>query len=855
MEEIAELEKKIAKEQSLLAQYEQQESQEDDPRRRMRIQANIEECKDLIFTYQTGIAQIRTASLSTQPSALSTPSLLLANSPYGLDGNLIGRKDELLLLDDWFHHDKEHPFLAVIGLGGMGKSALTWHWMQRLIHQGQAPRLVVWWSFYETEGTLNNLMGELLTQFGDDPRQFVSLRAAVNRMTYHLQQTPALLILDGAERLLRAYSNLGAAYQADALESGLAYQEARQCTDPVTAILLQWLAQPNITQAQTLLTSRLFPQDLTGRAGTMLTGVRRHDLTGLNPDEALRLFQEQNITTTRAEVIQVCEPLGYHPLSLRLLAGYAANSPTNPGDLQAAANYDPTADLLGKRQHILSQAYDSLPPTARETLSRLAAFRGSVAWDTLAAIFGDSQATRTALTLLEARGLLQRTLITTHHAPRTPALSHVEGTPHASRITHYDLHPIVRRYAYARLTDAAGVHAQLVSHFEAVPEPEKVQTLADLQPTIELYHHLARAGKYDEARVLYRDRLVSTLYFQLGAYQQAIELLRVLFPDGEDKLPRFRDEGAQAWTLNELANSYSLSGRPAAAAPIFQLATDMAEKQGNKKNLAIGLGNLAGQQMVLGQLSAAATNLRRRIDLCREIEDRFREAIGHQELGRVLAYTGDEVDAAAALDIALEQAKAEKHIQLQSVTWLYGALTALLRGDAAAGQSAAQEALRLAEEDARTSYPVERDYVRAYWLLGWAALAGGQLDTAQTHLDEALRRCRAINDVADEPSILLAQARLARALALSPQPAAGLTQALTLAHTLAEEAHRIAERAGYRLNLADIHNFLAHLALDSHDRPLARSHAQLAYDYALCDGPPYAYQSALAEAERLLRLV
>lgn len=850
MEEIAELERKIQRQQNLLSEYERNESLEDDPRRRMRLQESIEEIKMIILGYQTELAQLR-AALSPQHSVLSTPSFLLANAPYALDANLVGRKDELLLLDDWFFHDHDHPFLAVIGLGGMGKSALTWHWMQRLIHQGQAPRLVVWWSFYETEGTMTNLLAELLAQFGDDPRQFPSLRAAVNRMTTHLQRTPALLILDGAERLLRAYSNLGAAYQADALESGLAYQEARQCIDPATSLLLQWLAQPGITQAQTLMTSRLLPQDLVGRGGTMLTGVRRHDLTGLNPDEALRLFREQNITTTRAEVVQVCEPLGYHPLSLRLLAGYAANSPTHSGDLQAAASYDPTADLLGKRQHILSQAYDSLPPTARDTLSRLAAFRGGVTWDTLTAIFSDGKPLRDSLTLLEARSLLQRTL----------ALSHVEGTQHAtrdtlqaSRITLYDLHPIVRRYAYARLTNPAGVHAQLVSHFEAVPKPEKVQALADLQGTIELYHHLARAGKYDEARIIFRDRINRAAYYQLGAYQLQIELLRVLFPDGEDKLPRLRDEGAQAWTLNELANSYSLSGRPAAAAPLFERLNAILEKAGNKKNLAIGLGNLALDQIRLGQLSAAATNLRRSIDLCRGIEDRRNEAIGHQELGRVLVYTGDGVGAAAALDTALELFMAERAIQSQGVVWVYRALSALLRGDAAAGHSAAQEALRLAEETARTIFPSERDFTRAYWLLGWAAWAGGQGDTAQTHLDESLRRCRAINMVDHEPAILLAQARLARTLAQqhpsgSAERAEGLAQALALA----AEARRIAERSGYRLNLAEIHNFLAHLALDAGDRALARTHAQDARDHAFCDGPPYAYQLALDEAEGLLR--
>lgn len=836
MDEIAELERKIQRQQNLLSEYERNESLEDDPRRRMRLQENIEEIKMVILGYQTELAKRRVEAAPPQSSSLTPQSYLLANAPYTLDANLVGRKDELLLLDDWFHYDKAHPFLAVLGLGGMGKSALTWHWMQRLIQQRQAPRLVVWWGFYETEGTLNNLADNILTYLGDDPRQFPSLRAAVSRMTFHLQQTPALLILDGAERLLRAYGNMGAAYQADVLESGLAYQEARQCIDPATTALLQWLAQPGITQAQTLLTSRLFPQDLLGRGGTMLTGVRRHDLTGLNPGDALRLFREQGIEATRADVVQVCEPLGYHPLSLRLLAGYAAKDPQNPLDLRAAANYDPTADLLGKRQHILNQAYNSLPPAARETLSRLAAFRGGVTWDTLTAIFGDGKPLRDALTLLENRSLLQRTtIVATQHAPRT---------------TQYDLHPIVRRYAYARLTNPAGVHAQLVSHFEAVPKPQKVQTLADLQPAIELYHHLARAGKFDEAFRLFKFRLEDKIYYQLGAYRTEIELLGALFGDQHSVTPTLHRVADQAETLSMLAISYSNVGQSQKATQVLELEIKLREKQSDKKNLAIGLGNLADDQMKLGQLSAAATNLRRRIDLCREIEDRLSEAIGHQELGRVLVYTGDGVGAAAELDTALEMFTADKKVQGQGINFAHRALSALLWRDAAASQSAAQEALRLADMHG-LGYPVERDYVSAYWLLGWAAWAGGQWDTAQTHLDEALRRCRAINLVELEPSILLAQARLARALALSLQPVADLTQALTLA----EEAHRIAERSGYRLDLAEIHNFLAHLALDSGDRALARSHAQQARDYAWCDGPPFAYQSALDEAERLLRQV
>jgi len=68
----------------------------------------------------------------------------------------------------------------------------------------------------------------------------------------------------------------------------------------------------------------------------------------------------------------------------------------------------------------------------------------------------------------------------------------------------------------------------------------------------------------------------------------------------------------------------------------------------------------------------------------------------------------------------------------------------------------------------------------------------------------------------------------------------------------AQKALAIADRCEYRLDQADIHNFLARLALDSGKPAEARGHAQKAKDYAYCDGPPHYYKPAHEEAERLL---
>jgi hypothetical protein len=100
----------------------------------------------------------------------------------------------------------------------------------------------------------------------------------------------------------------------------------------------------------------------------------------------------------------------------------------------------------------------------------------------------------------------------------------------------------VRRYAYDRLaaSDRTATHTQLRDYFAAVPTPSKVQTLDDLQPVIELYHHTVSAGQYEAASDLFFERISTATYFQFGAYQLRVELLRALFPDGEDRPPRLK---------------------------------------------------------------------------------------------------------------------------------------------------------------------------------------------------------------------------------------------------------------------------------------------------------------------------
>ncbi len=752
--------------------------------------------------------------------------------PYPLQPNFTGRIAERGWLTEWFTAGSR-PVCVVEAIGGMGKSALAWFWLHAdvlgappagyskadaenlRVPEDRRPEGVLFWSFYERDAHFGAFLDRAARYVGasDDSAADLSDREKLDIVLGALGQRRILLILDGFERELRAYAGYRAPYQGDVEGGG----DDNDCVDPRAAEFLQSAASLALA-GRVLLTSRLFPNELID-----LAGCRHERLENLAPDDVVSFFESTGVKGTRAEIAQAVAPYGGHPLSVSLLARAIVKDRRMKGDIKASGRHTVLDKLKGKHGHdILAVAYDEMSAERRELLSRIAAFRSPMdyeALETVATLKGAKL--DAALDELEARGLLLR-------------------DPDGER---YDLHPIVRQYSYDRLADKAGIHGRLREYFEARPAPERVETLADLAPTIELYWHTVGASRLDAAQRLLRDRLIpNPLYYRFGAYERAIELLGALFPEGEKRPPRLESESAQAWTLNALANSYSLSAQPRRAVPLSEMQIAIDEKQDVKDGLAVGLGNLATQRLRLGRLAAAEGGLRRRIDLCREIENEDREAIGHQELGRLLAYEGRFSEAERELESSTKFWKminsghgpssltSELEVShRRCVDPAYHALLSLLRGNVRASLAAAWESRRLTDV-----HGLERDIIQAEWLLGWAHTALGETAAAEPHLNDALTRCRRVNLVDLEPSILLALARLHQD------------------RETAQKALAIADRCEYRLNQAEIHNFLARLALDSGKPAEARGHAQKAKDYAYCDGPPHYYKPAYEEAERLL---
>jgi len=262
-----------------------------------------------------------------------------------------------------------------------------------------------------------------------------------------------------------------------------------------------------------------------------------------------------------------------------------------------------------------------------------------------------------------------------------------------------------------------------------------------------------------------------------------------------------------------------------------EMHNKLREKASDKQNLAAGLGNLAGDQMNIGELDDAESTLRRSIEICRGIKYVYQEAFGHHELSKVLSFQGEFKESEQESSIAMNLLNEGLKQQIGTI-FAYRSFRALFMSSAEEAIEHAKKARELA--DAEKS---ELDIIQAEYLLGTANLKKGDNPEAEKHLIEALIRDRKINLVQLEPDILLELAKLRFK-----------QNRKTEALKSAQEALQIADRCEYRLKQADIHNFMAEFYLDAGDLPKAREHGEIAKERAGCG-----YVPAMEKAEKLLK--
>jgi tetratricopeptide (TPR) repeat protein/transcriptional regulator with XRE-family HTH domain len=768
--------------------------------------------------------------------------------PYALQQHFTGRTHEQAMLTEWLTHGAE-PLLALVAFGGMGKSALAWTWVQEdvlCIPETTRPAGILWWSFYEREASFSTFLNAAVTYVSCgrlNPRNLSSQYEKTQALVDLLQQQYFLLVLDGFERELRGYANRTPSFREDLVQEET-HGGPRVCTDPYAGSFLRWIAAGS-SRSKVLLTTRLFPREL-----DQVIGCRRVDVSGLDAEDALSFCRAQGVQGTRTEIENVCQTYGYHPLAVRLLTGLIVHDPDQPGDVTVASEYSPLPEMVQREHHILAESFDALDRHLQQLLSRIAAFRAKVDFKMVRRIspFESGGQLKRGLRELIERGFLS--------FDREQAV--------------FDLHPIIRQYAYGRLQHKQEIHAILASYFQSVcalhlsadhteegqavgvlrprsigsdiPSQDSVESLS---PLIECYHHAIGAGQFDRAFTLYSQHLANQLHHSLGAYPIIIELLQA-FLDNETAFSKLECR-KQAWVLDALAQAYSATGNPEHAIHLLYDSIQIARMLGEKERLASALWNLAVQQLELGRLAASEQSLQESIATAEEIADPFDQAKAHQYFALLRSYQGLFEEASQHLQRALFLFKGIDEVAQEGAVWAYQALCALLAGKYPEANALAKLARDLAEVR-----HYERDVIRAEWLLGRTCTCLAQVENeraedclrqAEWHLREALTRCRHIDMVDYEADLLLAWVHLHSARGEQQQ-----------ARACAAEALAIVNRADFRVLRADIHNAFAGLELEDGNEREAIRHAEAALVDSTCDGEAYCYKVAQDEARRILNL-
>jgi hypothetical protein len=273
----------------------------------------------------------------------------------------VGRELELAALRGCWR-DGFRGVLALVGLGGAGKTAVAAQFFDELLQAGAMPRpagLFVW-SFYQQPDP-GLFFQDAYQYFAGAAAPALSARGSGILHLLHealAMSGPHLLVLDGLERVQRQ-------------ESTGAYG---QIEGPLLKGLLTRLAE-GVGRAAALVTSR-FP--LTDLAPFQGQGYRPVDVGGLDPAAALELLRRRGVHGDEPTLARLVNAYGAHALTLDHLGGLI--SQFLGGDAQRApeapALAAPGSDRQALRLARLLRAYEEhLPAVELALLCRLSLLR------------------------------------------------------------------------------------------------------------------------------------------------------------------------------------------------------------------------------------------------------------------------------------------------------------------------------------------------------------------------------------------------------------------------------------------------------------------------------------------------
>jgi tetratricopeptide (TPR) repeat protein len=626
--------------------------------------------------------------------------LPLARRTGQREEKLIGREQELALLDLAFAQPQT-AIVSLVAWGGVGKSMLVRHWLQRLERGGwPGARRVYAWSFYsqgteeDRQASEDTFLADALAWFGVECRPTLSPWEKGRLLADAIVSEPTLLILDGIEPLQYPPGPMGGQLRAPGVQS-LLKQLARKASSPehrglclVTtreslSDLADFQRHPHAAWGSAL---RVDLGNLTDEAGAALlhqAGANRAGAAETKPDDK--------------ELFTASRDVDGHALTLTLLGRFLARA--HGGDI--------------RRRDLVKFAEADRTEQGGTTFKMLAAFEN---WFARSGEFGARQ-----LAVLRILGLFDRPADAgCIGALRKPPViaeltdplftKRIEAVPGQATVyplveedwntaTSFladfgllvnhanadsaerllDCHPLVRehfckclktKFPNAWHDSNLRLYEYLRDHTEDRP-----MTLVGLQPLFQAITHGCRAGAALEARTkVFRDRIQRRNdYFatkQLGAFGDELNALACFFTKPWDQVTSDLPIQEQWLVQNQAAQRLRACGRLGDAVLVMRHSSeqckarlpsvkDAAEMRWWIIEGAVSYSNLVEVELLLGRIQRAIMigieGLKYAVagrDGGRNIDRYNKDIVSYCDVGQALFYAGDHEKADEAFQMA-----------------------------------------------------------------------------------------------------------------------------------------------------------------------------------------------------------
>jgi tetratricopeptide (TPR) repeat protein len=659
-----------------------------------------------------------------------------------------GRKDALLKLTRWAA-DPEVKVIAVIGMGGLGKTSLVGHWLRQA--GGERVRRyagLFFWSFY-AERDVGALADEFRA-FGVDmlhvklvPEDAPRGEAALSV----LRDKPILLVLDGLEVLQHLPGTVG---YGDIFENELRTLLDNACRGSHEGLVV--------------LTSRFPLADLTQYLGR---GFRTLDLDHLAPDEGAALLFRCGVSGTDADRRTVCRRIDGHPLGLRIFAlTLAEQSKGDPTRLVEqvfdSARLSETDPLERKLRHLLNFYERALPQNRVALLGLISLFRAPAPEATILTLARNLPSVATVLADLPDEALLG--LLSS--MAREHLLTYDRASDGSKTWT---CHPVIRdHFRQALLGWATDIGPEAAGLLAGQPASQRATDVRELQPVLAAIELLLDANDFVTAGMLFSERLGDgEIFLSLPAPAEGFRcaLGFVRDADRRRRCALTLSKGRLGTMLRWVALTAVNAGEFARALPFLHDSITIDHEVNNRRNLCLALRSESELLVVLGQLADAEASSRKALNLARIVglppDPDTRSSLS--TLGDVLALRGQVGDALSEFNLAngieLAIGRESHQPELSGIDGLRWAALLVRLGRM-------QRAKELTDSNHRVcSRKAWNDQVaRCKWLLGVIATAARDFANAADNISAAEEIVRRGQMIIELPRVLLARADLERCL-------------------------------------------------------------------------------------------